>query len=152
MNKKSTIFSLPKKTYILQTSNMHLLLKMVLIFGPWIFVAIIGYLSILTEIGFGIIFAISTFYVIIITNGIGTDLRRPLRGILDRFQNISSVKWILENINCPNCDGKLTVKKPYDDMEDFFFQHRYICKKCNQKYLISIVPDEKNKWILKPKK
>ena len=152
MDKKSLSFSLPKKIDIMQSANMHLLLKMLLIFGPWIIVVIIGYLSILTEIGFGIIFAISTFYVIIITNGIRTDLRRPVRGMLNRFQNISSVKWILQNIKCPNCDGEITVKKPYGDMEDCFFQHEYKCKYCNRRYFIDIITDEKNKYVFKPKK
>jgi len=150
-SKKIITFSLPKGIYILQLEKAHIFLAILFNFGPLIVLLAARLLSLVDDgLYFGILFFLCVIYILIL-GGSWELLRRPFDSLLWRFQNHFALKWVLENLRCPNCHGKLYTPKK-SKVHPFYrctiYDYILKCSSCRNKYKIDPSGWKENKWHL----
>ena len=153
-SKKIITFSLPKGIYILQSEKAHIFLGILFNFGPLIVLLAARLLSLVDDgLYFGILFFLCLIYILIISGSVDVLLRRPFDTLLWKFQNHFALKWVLGNLRCPNCHGKLYTPKKSKVAHPFyrytnFYDYTYKCSSCRNQYKIDPSRWKENKWHL----
>lgn len=102
---------------------------------------------------FGILFFLCLIYTAIVGPRYVGILRYFFDTLLWKFQNHFALKWILGNLRCPNCHGKLYTPKKSKVTHHFyrytnFYDYTYKCSSCRNQYKIDSSGWKENKWHL----
>jgi len=157
LSKNKAIFQIPRYLSILGSDFIFSILILIIGFSPLIMMYIL-----VTFISNGpfitlIIALISFIYLIIISilfsfslQLISTSKAAPGWIWLYKLLNYPVRQWILKNVKCPKCGGKLISPEKYK-IYHRFFHYLYICSSCKQRFEIEKYKKLKRTWILKEK-
>jgi len=133
---KNNNIIIPNYLIFFQSFFMYIFLTLFIIFFPLLLVIILNSLIKLNPSIFTSLFIITFFYMIII-GILFQPTYKTLPKKLHKFQNNLVRNWILRNVNCPVCNGKINYeeKKYLDPIS--FEDYIYKCRNCNMKFILT---------------
>ena len=156
MNKN--VFRIPYVIYFIQ-SSLNLIITFMMLLAPILVLILI----ILFNKSWGIFSPIIMYFFYIILGTIGLLIislffigRSPDR--LESYRNFKESfyrDYVIKNVPCPKCHGKLISFKKLNPMALFFCEYSYQCGSCNNKFVPVETKGERSLrtlWTLKKKR